>query len=216
MKATRTSETSSIPSGDPEPGIPSDPGHAQRIAVVDLDRCAGCGLCTAACPEDAIVMGNAAVIVEDRCIGCGSCVMECPNGAISLSPAAIARPNEQREHGENPMTTREYVLQADDGTFEETVVRSSVPVLVDFWAPWCGPCHMVAPVVEELSREHHGRVKFVKVDVDQARRTAMSLGIMSIPTLILFSRGKPVSQQIGAQPKAVLKEMIQKSLGERG
>jgi thioredoxin 1 len=110
------------------------------------------------------------------------------------------------------MTAAKHVVHVSDETFEEMVVKSDVPVLVDFWAPWCGPCHVVAPVIEELSREHFGRVKFVKVDVDRAQKTAMSLGIMSIPTIAIFDKGRIVNQLIGVQSKAVLEKMIQDSI----
>ena len=102
--------------------------------------------------------------------------------------------------------------EIEEAKFDEAVLKASMPVLVDFWAPWCGPCHVVAPVVEELSREHFGRVKFVKVDVDKAQKTAMSLGIMSIPTIAIFDKGRIVNQLIGVQSKAVLEKMIQDSI----
>jgi len=108
------------------------------------------------------------------------------------------------------MTTAEDVINVNDGTFEEVVLRSDVPVLVDFWAPWCGPCHMVAPIIKELALEYAGRVKFVKVDVDEARNAAMSMGIRSIPTICVFSNGKPMGQIVGVQPKANLQQMIEK------
>ena len=114
------------------------------------------------------------------------------------------------------MTTVENIVHANDETFEEVVTKSDVPALVDFWAPWCAPCHMVAPVIEELSRDYTGRVKFVKVNVDEARNVAVSLGIMSIPTIALFNQGQVRNQLIGVQSKAVLEEMIQESLKTAG
>jgi thioredoxin 1 len=100
------------------------------------------------------------------------------------------------------------ITHADSQTFDEQVLRSELPVLVDFWAPWCGPCHTVAPVVEELSRKYTGRVKFVKVNVDEAMDVASSIGIMNIPTLVLFNGGKAVARTVGVQPRAALEKLV--------
>lgn len=102
-------------------------------------------------------------------------------------------------------------VHLDENEFREFLRRHPL-VLVDFWAPWCGPCHMIAPVIEELAREYAGRVAFAKIDVDRSRRLAMKFGIMSIPTLILFKDGKPVDMIIGAQPKPAIEEMIRRHL----
>jgi len=99
-------------------------------------------------------------------------------------------------------------VQANDETFAAMVINSELPVLVDFWAPWCGSCSAIASTIEDLGREYAGRIKFVKVNVDEGQRTAMSLGVMNIPTVILFAHGKPVNRQVGAQPKAILNDMI--------
>jgi thioredoxin 1 len=99
-----------------------------------------------------------------------------------------------------------------DGSFETEVLESDKPVLVDFWAPWCGPCHMVAPVVEELAEEYSDRVKFLKVNTDDNMNTAATYGIRSIPTLLMFKGGQPVDQIIGFRPKGDLKRVIDKAL----
>jgi thioredoxin 1 len=111
------------------------------------------------------------------------------------------------------MAREGLVAHATDETFESTVIRSDLPVLVDFWAPWCAPCHVVAPTIEELAREYEGRARFVKVNVDEAYSTATSLGIASIPTIVLFHRGKPIDRHVGVQPKSVLGEMLETSVG---
>ncbi|MFQ6121520.1 MAG: thioredoxin [Dehalococcoidales bacterium] len=96
----------------------------------------------------------------------------------------------------------------DDSNFDQTVLQAKTPVLVDFWAAWCAPCRMVAPVVEELAEEYEGRISFAKLDVDQNPRTPSKYGIMSIPTLIIFKDGNPVSNIIGFRPKAELKRSL--------
>jgi len=99
-----------------------------------------------------------------------------------------------------------------DGTFETEVLKSDKPVLVDFWAPWCGPCRMVEPVVEELSEEYGGKVKFLRLNTDGNVNTAATYGIRSIPTLLMFKGGQPVDQIIGFRPKGDLKRVIDKAL----
>ncbi len=99
--------------------------------------------------------------------------------------------------------------QVSDLDFEEKVLKAARPVLVDFWAEWCAPCKMIAPLVDELAEEYAGKVDFVKLDVDANPETAMRFGVRSIPTLIIFRGGKPVSQVVGAVPKAVLKKRIE-------
>jgi thioredoxin 1 len=95
-----------------------------------------------------------------------------------------------------------------DTNFNEVVLQAKIPVLVDFWAPWCGPCRMVAPVVEELAEEYQGKVNFGKVNVDESPKITSQYGIMSIPTLILFKDGKPVSNIVGFRPKDELKKRL--------
>lgn len=95
-----------------------------------------------------------------------------------------------------------------DATFEQEVIKSEMPVFVDFWAPWCAPCRIVSPIVEELGKEYQGKVKVAKVNVDENPHTASQFGIMSIPTLIIFKNGQPAQTIIGAQGKDKLKKAI--------
>ena len=96
----------------------------------------------------------------------------------------------------------------DDSNFAQIVLQAKTPVLVDFWAVWCGPCRMVAPIIEELAEEYEGRVSFAKLEVDQNPKTAGKYGIMSIPTLLVFKDGNPVSNIVGFRPKAELKQSL--------
>jgi thioredoxin 1 len=102
--------------------------------------------------------------------------------------------------------------EVTDAQFESEVLKAETPVLVDFWAPWCGPCRMVAPIVEELADEYGPKVKFVKVNTDDNINTAASYGIRSIPTLLVFKGGKPVGQAIGFRPKGDLKRIIDQAI----
>jgi len=97
----------------------------------------------------------------------------------------------------------------NDTNFKQEVLDESLPVLVDFWAEWCGPCRMIGPVVEELATEYQGKLKVCKVDVDQAPNTASAYGVMSIPTIAIFKNGEVVDKLVGAVPKASLVEKIE-------
>jgi len=104
------------------------------------------------------------------------------------------------------------IITLNDENFANEVKESSIPILVDFWAEWCAPCRMVAPVLDELAEEFDGKIKIGKVNVDQNRSVAAQYGVMSIPTLILFKDGELVEQMVGAQPKENLQKVLQSAL----
>ena len=104
------------------------------------------------------------------------------------------------------------VSEVTDNNFQAEVIESDIPVLVDFWAPWCGPCRRGAPVVEEIAKERDGELKVVKLNIDDNQKTAVEYDVMSIPTLILFRHGQVATKVIGAYPKKKLEEQLEPAL----
>ncbi len=104
------------------------------------------------------------------------------------------------------------IVTGTDATFDAEVLKSDLPALVDFWAPWCGPCQMIAPLVEEIAESHKGKLKVVKMNVDENVQAPQTYGVMAIPTLILFKGGQPQEKVVGFESKAKLLDRIAKHL----
>lgn len=113
------------------------------------------------------------------------------------------------------MINRIYMAQEiTDSTFDQEVLKSDVPVLVDFWAPWCGPCKVLGPIVEELAKDNEGKpVKIVKLNIDDNQENPSKYGVMSIPTVMFFHQGKPVDQMVGVQEKSVMQAKLDELAG---
>jgi thioredoxin 2 len=141
----------------------------------------------------------------------GSEKVKCPNcGKTNNIPAAGGgKPRCGNCHEPLP-----WIAAAGDGDFAEIVEKSSVPVLVDLWATWCGPCRMVSPALEQLAREHAGQIKLVKVDVDAAPRTAERFTVRAVPTLLVMDRGEVLARQSGAAPVPQLRTWLDQALSE--
>lgn len=106
----------------------------------------------------------------------------------------------------------ENIIQLKDATFKNEVLEAKEPVLVDFWAAWCGPCKMIAPVIEELAEDYKGKVKICKLNVDENGKTAQDYGVMSIPTMILYKNGEEMQRLVGFMPKANIAKALEQAI----
>lgn len=103
-------------------------------------------------------------------------------------------------------------VHVTDAAFEQTVLKSTLPVIVDFWAPWCGPCRMVAPVLDKIAKDYEGKLVVAKVNTDEHNQWASQYGVQGIPTMLFISGGKVVHQQVGALPESVLRQVVEQFL----
>ncbi|HEC22938.1 MAG TPA: thioredoxin [Chloroflexi bacterium] len=133
---------------------------------------------------------------------------------LNRAPRPTAQPRRQatRQKQSAPGTAAARPVHATDATFEQEVLRSPLPVIVDFWAPWCGPCHMIAPTLEKLAREYAGRLRIVKVNVDENPHYAGVYGVQGIPTLLMVNRGQAIDRLVGALPEPQLRAQVERFL----
>ncbi|HSR33817.1 MAG TPA: thioredoxin [Anaerolineae bacterium] len=139
---------------------------------------------------------------KEEAVGVTAGVTE-PTVAKAGTAAAVA------EVAPTPLSSNAEPVHVTDDTFEEMVLNAQVPAMVDFWAPWCGPCRMVAPIVEDLAKEYDGRALIAKINTDENVMVAGQLGIMGIPTMILFKNGQEVDRVVGFAPRNALEEKLQ-------
>jgi thioredoxin 2 len=139
-------------------------------------------------------------------------VVTCPNcgKANRVPPAAAGAP-----HCGHCGTALPWLTESGEDDFATVVEKSSLPVLVDFWAPWCGPCRMVSPAVEQIAKERAGRLKLVKVNTDDAPNLSQRFGIRGIPTLVILAQGKEIGRSVGAQPAPALRSWVDGQLGRQ-
>jgi len=138
--------------------------------------------------------------------------IQCPNCGKRnrVAPVADGIPRCGNCHAPLP-----WIADADDGSFAEVVDHAEIPVLVDLWAPWCGPCRMVSPVLEQLARRYAGRLKLVKVNVDEAPEVARRFAVQAVPTLLVTDRGQVIARQAGAAPEPALRQWLEQALAAR-
>lgn len=136
-------------------------------------------------------------------------IVTCDNCGTKNRVAAASRGRPQCGRCHSPLP---WVVDADDTTFADVADAASIPVLVDLWAPWCGPCRQVSPVLEQLARENAGRLKLVKVNSDIARSTSTRFDVQAIPTLLLMKDGAVLARQVGAAPANMLRTWLKQSL----
>lgn len=150
-------------------------------------------------------MNSQSVSAQPRTIRCPNC------GKNNRVPAAAAgRPTCGNCHRPLP-----WIADADDASFAEIAERSSIPVLVDMWATWCGPCRMVSPALEKVATDLAGRIKLVKVDVDASPALSRRFEVMAVPTLLVLDHGKVIAQQAGAAPAPALRNWVDEALARR-
>jgi thioredoxin 2 len=144
--------------------------------------------------------------MSDQLVKCSSCGTT--NRIPLLEPGRTAICGKCKA----PMKSTADPVNVTDGTFADEVERNSMPVLLDLWADWCGPCHMLAPVISQISSELAGRIKVAKLNIDENPRTAARFGVQSIPTLLVLKAGKEVDRLVGVQPKQEILRRLEKAL----
>ena len=136
-------------------------------------------------------------------------IIKCPNCGRRNRVPATASGIPHCGHCHQPLP---WMADADDGTFTEVVEKAPLPVLVDFWAPWCGPCRMVSPALEQLATEMPGRIKLVKTNVDASPRLQQRFAVQAIPTLMVMRAGQVIARQAGAAPASALRSWLEQAL----
>jgi thioredoxin 2 len=139
-------------------------------------------------------------------------VINCPNCGRKNRVPAAAKGTPRCGNCKKPLP---WVAEAGDDSFGSVVEQATIPVLVDMWAPWCGPCRMVSPALEQLANERAGKLKLVKINTDLAPRTSQRFDIQAIPTLMLLNNGQVIAKQVGAAPTAVLRTWLEEALSKR-